>query len=126
MTYARVRFSRTEHGPAKTVATLVDTGSFYSVVPAPVLSSLGVRARWKEELEVADGRAIERLVGKAYVHYRGESAETFVVFGEARDGALLGAYALEGLRMEVDLRSRRLRKARPFPMFRAAPSRASE
>jgi len=122
MTHVRVRFSRRERGPAKTIRTLVDTGSFYSMIPGPFLSALGVRPRWREELELADGRTIERFVGKAYVHYRMESAETYVIFGEPGDAALLGAYSIEGLRMEVDPKSRRLRRTRVFPLVRAVPS----
>jgi len=123
MTFARVQWSRDGRGVRRSLRLLVDTGAFYSLVPADFLASLGVRPRWREELEIADGGVILRSVGRAHVHYRGESAETFVVFGNPGDATVLGCYALEGLRLEVDPRSKRLRRPKLIPLIRATPAR---
>ncbi len=120
-TYATVRLSRKEQGPARAVRALIDTGAFYTMVPAGVLAALGVTPRWREEFGLADGRTIPREVGKAYVHHRGESAETYVIFGERGDAVVLGAYALEGLRVEVDPMTKRLRRPKLVPLIRLAP-----
>ena len=125
MTFARVRWSRRERGVRRSLRLLVDTGAFYSLVPGDFLAALGVRPRWREEFEMADGGVIVRSVGKAYVHYRGESAETFVIFGNPGDATVLGCFALEGLRLEVDPRSRRLRRPRLIPLIRVAPVQGS-
>ncbi|HEV8594963.1 MAG TPA: hypothetical protein VGR51_05485 [Thermoplasmata archaeon] len=125
MTYVRVRFSRKEHGVLKAVRLLVDTGAFYSLVPGDLLTSLGVRPLWRDEFEVADGSMIVRPVGKAYVHYRGEAAETLVIFGQPGDATVLGCYALEGLRLEVVPHSQRLRRKKHIPLIRLAPLGAS-
>ena len=122
MTYVTVRFSRKERGPARAVRALVDTGAFYTMVPARILTALGVTPRWREEFELGDGRKIPRDVGKAYVHYRGESAETYVIFGEPGDAVVLGCYSLEGLRLEVSPRTKRLRRPETLPLIRVAPA----
>lgn len=51
-----------------------------------------------------------RNVGRMFVHYLGRSMETLAVFGEPDDSSVLGAYSLEGLRLEVDPHSGRVRR----------------
>jgi len=120
MTHVTVRLSRKERGPARSVRALVDTEAFYTMVPARILAVLGVTPRWREEFELGDGRKIRRDVGKAYVHYRGESAETYVIFGNPGDAVVLGCYSLEGLRLEVSPKTRRLRRPKTIPLVRVA------
>jgi predicted aspartyl protease len=57
------------------VAFLVDTGSFYPVIPLSIAKEIGVEPLAKTEIVVADGRRIgvdislafsEFLIGKAY------------------------------------------------------------
>ena len=52
-----------------------------------------------------------------YVHYGGRRAETFVVFGRPRDATLLGVYALEGLELEVDPKTMRVRRMKVMPVY---------
>ncbi len=112
MTYATVRLSRNRRGPSKAVRLLVDTGADYTVLPKGTLARLGVRPEFEEELEIANGETIVRPVGRMYVRWRDRLAETFVAFGEPKDAAVLGSYALEGLRLEVDPKSGRVRLRR--------------
>lgn len=112
MTYARVEVSRDRRRPGKALRLLVDTGADYSVLSKRELSRLGVVPEFEEDIEIGNGEVITRPVGRVYVRWRDRVAETFVAFGESRDVRVLGAYALEGLRLEVDPKSHRVRPRR--------------
>ncbi len=90
------------------VEALVDTGASYSVLPASVLRQLEVTPHDHVTFILADGREIEREVGRTWVRIDGKTEITLVVFGEEGTEALLGAYTLEGLRLGVDPYNRRL------------------
>ena len=81
---------------------LVDTGSFYTVVPADLLGELGVEPAEKVGLELADGRRVVWDMGEARASIDDRRVTTLVVFGEEGVDPLLGAYTLEGLRLSVD------------------------
>src|SRR3990172_11506852 len=87
---------------------LVDTGSTYTWVPRGLLERLGIETVGRWEFETADGRVIERDVGRTWVRIDGRSEITLVVVGEEGSRPLLGAYALEGLRLAADPVRRRL------------------
>lgn len=99
---------------------MVDTGSEYTWAPAPVLRELGVEPVRVEKFEAADGRILERDIGFAMVFAAGRSTPTIVAFGLEGDMVLLGAIALEGLNMRVDLPRRALVPAGPIPVAAAA------
>ncbi len=90
------------------VEALVDTGAIYTTVPASLLEHLGVIAHVRDTFIVADGRRVERDIGRAWVRVDGRTELTLVVFGEPDAPALLGAYTLEGLRLAADPVARRL------------------
>lgn len=94
-------------------AIMVDTGAEYSWLPADLLADIGIVPTETERFELADGRIIERMIGEARIFAGGRAAYTFVTFGEPGDKVLLGAYALEGLRLKVDLYRRELVRAGP-------------
>ena len=81
---------------------LVDTGSFYTIVPASMLTRLEVARTDEAWLELADGRQVAYDMGEARATVDGRSTATWVVFGEDGVRPLLGAYTLEGLRLSVD------------------------
>ena len=87
---------------------LVDTGAFYRVVPANILSALRVEPAWTETVQFADGRKTRWRVGEARLEIDGRSVTTLVFFGKRGTDPLLGAYTLEGLGFIVDPRRRRL------------------
>ena len=84
------------------IEAMVDTGASYTIVPANLLSDLGVSPIDKISLVLADGRPVEYGIGEAMATIDGRSIPTLVVFGEDNARALLGAYTLEGLRLAVD------------------------
>jgi len=87
---------------------LVDTGAFFTVVPRDVLMALKVSPMGEERGRFADGRRARWKVGEVRLDINGRSVATLVLFGKKGTQSLLGAYSLEGLRLSVDLRHRRL------------------
>ncbi|WP_252900964.1 hypothetical protein [Vulcanisaeta sp. JCM 14467] len=59
-----------------------------------------------------EGRVIERDIGEVIIESMGERATTIVVFAQEGDAEVLGAYSLEGLRLEVDPVTRQLKKVK--------------
>ena len=99
---------------------MVDTGSEYTWIPRPILEELGVTPARTERFETADGRIFEREIGFAMIFTAGRATPTIVVFAGEDDMTLLGAVALEGLNMRVDLLRRELVPAGPVPVAAAA------
>ena len=62
------------------------------------------------------GRVLERSIAFAIVHAAGTSAPDIVVFAESGDMTLLGARALEGLNVRLDIVRKELVPAGPVPV----------
>ena len=92
----------------ETVEVLVDTGATYATLPAPLLHGLGIVPHARDTFVLADGRRVERDIGRTWIRVDGRAELTLVVFGEPGTQPLLGAYALEGLRLAADPVGRRL------------------
>lgn len=90
------------------IEALVDTGATYTSVPSPLLNALGVVSHERALFVLADGRHVQRDIGRAWVRVGDRAEITLVVFADPGSPALLGAYALEGLRLAVDPVGRRL------------------
>ena len=81
---------------------LVDTGAFFTLVPAKLLKKLGVEPFDTYTLELADGRLVDHDVGHAMATVGERTTPTLVLFGNDDVEPLLGAYTLEGLLLTVD------------------------
>ena len=81
---------------------LVDTDSFFMIVPASLLKKLEVVPTEKVALELADGRRVTWDIGEARATIDKRSTATLVVFGEEDADPVLGRYTLAGLRLSVD------------------------
>lgn len=92
----------------ESIEAVVDTGATYTWVPRDVLTRLGVTPQSMREFETADGRVIEREVGRTWVRVDGKTEITLVVFGDEGSVPLLGAYTLEGFGLAADPLGRRL------------------
>ncbi len=90
------------------VDALVDTGASYTMVPGSLLQQLGVVPHTSRRFFLADGRAIERQMGRGWVRLDGQMEMTLLVFGDEGTAVLLGAYTLEALGLGVDPVDRRL------------------
>jgi clan AA aspartic protease len=86
----------------ETLEALVDTGATYTMVPAPLLKRLGVNPHTRDVFTLADGRHVEHDIGHGWIRVDGRTVITLVVFGDAASEPLLGAYALEGVRLAPD------------------------
>ena len=103
-----IRLTSMDGGQSVDLEATVDTEAAYTTVPTGVLRQLGVEPTGRGRFFVADGRRVEMDVGRAWVTIDGESEITLVAFGEEDGPAILGAYALEGLRLAPDLVEQRL------------------
>lgn len=95
---------------------MVDTGSEFSWIPTGVLRELGVEPVRSERFESADGRLLERMVGWAVLYAAGRGTPAVVTFAQPGDMVLLGATALEGMNMRIDLGRKELVPAGPVPV----------
>lgn len=90
------------------VDATVDTGAFYTVVPAAQMRELGVAPEGMRRFELADGRKVDNPIGQVRATIDGDSVITLVVFGTDGGPVLLGAYTLEGLALAADPVNERL------------------
>lgn len=95
---------------------LIDSGAIYSVVPTPILESLGIRPLTEQEFRLANGTKIVRKKGIALFKYGDRIGGADVIFGEEGDSVLLGAFTLEALGLVLDPLRRELK---PMPMILA-------
>jgi predicted aspartyl protease len=102
------------------VEFLIDSGAIYSVVPTPILESLGIKPLAEQEFRLANGEKIVRKKGIALFKYGDHIGGADVVFGEEGDSLLLGAFTLEALGLALDPLRRELK---PLPMLLAACSK---
>ena len=92
------------------VELLVDTGSLFSWVPDELLRGLGWRPTETWKVLPIDGRETERSVGDVRIECEGRRGVVPVIFAWPGDFHVLGVTALERLGLEVDPRTRTLRK----------------
>ncbi len=93
---------------------IVDTGSFLTWIHEGFLTRLGHRPSDVRHFRSIDGTPIDRPVCEARIECEGRQASTFIVFAQPGDAQVLGAYALEGLGLEVDPSSRTLKAVDVF------------
>lgn len=105
---ATLSFYPRNGGAVRTFEALVDTGAGYSVVPRPILESLGCQPIRTQRVVLADGRAEEWVVSQVEVECEGRRATTPVLMGPPAGPILLGATTLEELGLGIDPLNRRL------------------
>lgn len=114
LTYVKIKIiNPANEKNSQAIQMMVDSGALYSVAPGSTLKKLGIRARSKKVFTLANGEAIERLIGDAVFEYLGERGASPVIFGESGDSQLLGAVTLEALGLMLDPLKREIR---PLPM----------
>ena len=92
-----LRISSIDGEQSLEIEAAVDTGAFYTTLPASLLRELGATPMGKRRFLLADGRRLEMDYGEARAAVDGDSVTTLMVFGEDNAPALLGAYTLDGL-----------------------------
>ena len=81
---------------------LIESGAIYSVVPASVLEHFGISPLTDQEFRLADGSKISRKKGIALFKSGGRIGGADMIFGEAEDSLLLGAFTLEAFGLVLD------------------------
>ena len=99
------------------VEATVDTGAFFSAMPARLLRRLGIEPEQKRRMRLADGQVVDVELGPAFVAVDGKRAPTLVSFSEDGAPVLLGAYALQGLHLLVDPEGERLIPNEEIPLY---------
>lgn len=94
-------------GDLAPVSALVDTGASYTILPAALLTELGIAALRTMRFTLADGRQVEYDIGEARIAIRQRELPCRVVFGPERS-YLLGADTLANFRLLVNPRRERL------------------
>ena len=89
---------------------LVDTRSIYTWIKSSKLRTLGIEPMFIRRFRTIENRIIERSIGEAIIECLNRRATTIVVFAEETDDEVLGLHALEGLGLEVDPISRKLKE----------------
>jgi len=89
-------------GKAIELEALVDSGATFTKVPKEVADSLGLKAQYETEVELADGCRIKRGLAGAEVELEGVRRPVLVAIGEEGERALIGYTTLELLGFKVN------------------------
>ena len=100
----------TDRSRSWTGPLLVDTGATNSVVPRPILGTIGVVPEGRKTYELADGTEVQMDIATIRIALMGELTAGLVVFGRADAEPLLGVTALESVGVEVCPRNQQLIK----------------
>ena len=103
-----MRVGRLDGSASETIEAVVDTGATYTWVPRPVLERLGIRSADTRQIQMADGRVIEREIGSILVTVDGKTVPTLCIFGDPESTPLLGAVTLEECSLAPDPVAQRL------------------
>lgn len=96
-----------QDGQSEEIFATVDTGAYFSMMPASMLQRLGLEPGEIMEFRLANGQGVEYPTAIALFATAGRFGAARVIFGP--DGNyLLGATALQDLRLNIDLEHERL------------------
>ncbi len=106
--HTHIQIGNLDGGDFAQVEALVDTGAVTTLVPRPVLESVGIVPESRETFTMADGSRVAMDMAQVRARVDGRETITWVIFGDEGANPLLGAYTLEGVFMGVDPYNRRL------------------
>ena len=98
-------------GKAIELEALVDSGATFTKVPKEMADSLGLKAQYETEVELADGRRIKRGLAGAEVELEGVRRPVLVAIGEEGERTLIGYTTLEVLGSRVNRGTGELERA---------------
>lgn len=82
---------------------LVDSGAHFSKIPGTLLEQIGLTPFGTRRIQYADGTVVSKPVASAEILINQEVTPTVVLSGGPNDLILIGALALEGLNLGIDL-----------------------
>ena len=88
---------------------VVDTGAFATALPSDVVRKLGIKPHSRKRFTLADGSSTVKDVGSALIEIDGRKTSDDVISTE-KGPALLSVRALEGMGMEVNPKTGKLKK----------------
>jgi clan AA aspartic protease len=91
---------------------MVDSGSFYTVLPKRLVIKLGIKPEFDQQFSLADGTNIKRQIGNAFITFQDKRIAAPVILGEKEDTALMGALTLENLGLILNPFTRKLHPAK--------------
>ena len=96
------------------VSALADTAATFTKVPRSVFDEVGLVARYEAEVEIGDGRTIQRDLALADVEIAGVRRPVLVSAGGDGERPLVGYTTLETLGFEVNTVAHTLEPAPPI------------
>lgn len=99
---------------------LVDTGATFTKIPVRLASKLGLEAKYETQVELGEGRVIERALAMAEIEMDGVARPVLVTVGEEGEKPLVGYTTLEHLGFKVNPLTRRLEKTTAIE-YRGSP-----
>jgi len=90
------------YGKAVELEALVDTGATFTKVPKEMAHSLGLKARYETEVELADGCRVKRGLALVEVELEGVRRPVLMAIGKEGERALIGYTTLELLGFKVN------------------------
>lgn len=97
------------------VLFLVDTGSFYPVIPAHLAQELGIEGVRSQELVLANKERVKVQLGMAYIKMLDREGGFTVAIMDCPE-PLMGVTVLEGLGVKVDPATGEVSHSRPYGM----------
>ena len=98
------------------LSATVDTAAFMTSAPGALLREIGVIPNFTENFRMADGTRRTMDVGHAWLRLNGREVTTYIVFNDDYTTPLLGALALETLRLAIDPVEQRLIPLESLPL----------
>lgn len=95
---------------SSTLELLVDTGATFTKIPEAVAEKIGLDAQYTAQVELSDGRLVERKLALAELEIEGIKRPVLVAISENGEKSLLGYTALEVLGFKVNPVTRRLER----------------
>lgn len=89
---------------------LVDTGAVDALVPRKHLTEIGLLPKAQRTYELADGSEVKMDITTGELEFMGELVGGTIIIGADDAEPILGVTALESVGIEVDPRSRRLKR----------------
>lgn len=95
---------------SSTLELLVDTGATFTKIPKAIGEKIGLEAKYTTEVELSDGRLVERKLALAELEIEGIKRPVLVSLSEDGEKSLLGYTTLEVLGFKVNPLTRKLEK----------------
>ena len=89
---------------------LVDTGAVDCLVPGKHLREIGLLPKAQRTYELADGSETKMEITTGEIEFMGEIVGSTIIIGPDDAEPILGVTALESVGIEVDPRTRRLKR----------------